>query len=194
MSILDQTGGIDKIPLKNKKVLIIGSGIDLSGRKMASIIDKSNKYDVIIRLNKLYGSREDTGSRTDILFTRWSRWVDDRFELYKFFPQDLLPSVKQIIITNQHIGISHSEYQLSKQEIGVENISIGALAVCWCLHRAVREINLIGYGFNGYEFSNEKRYAENAVIFSKGFNDTTTHYNWNKERQFFLNQPTVKFI
>ena len=188
--MLDQTGTTDKINLNGKRVLIIGSGIDLSGRSLGDDINKG-RWDIVIRLNKYYGMEKDIGNRTDIIFTRWSRWLEE--DRFKFFPKHIIEQAKEIIITNQYIGIAQSEVELIKQEIGVEHVSIGAMAVAYCLHRGAREVNLIGYGFNGYDFAKEKRYSENSGYY-RGFKDNNPVYDWDKERKYYLNQNKVRFL
>ena len=186
----DQTGAKDKVDIYGKRILIIGSGIDLSGRKMGKDID-DGRWDVVIRLNKYYGMEIDIGHRTDIVFTRWSRWLEE--DKFKFFPRHIIEEAKEIIIMNQYLGVAQSEVEITKQEIGVESVSIGAMAVAYCLHRGAREVNLIGYGFNGYEFSKEKRYSENSGYY-RGYKDNNPAYNWDKERQYYLNQNKVRFL
>lgn len=185
---MDQTGTKDIIDVKNKSVLIIGSGIDLEGRKLKNYIN--NFHGIVIRLNKLYGNYDDVGDRTDIIFSRWSRWIEDK---YNFFPQDIVDNAKQIIYSNQYIGISKTETDIIAREAGVSHASQGLLAVCWALHRGAKEVILLGYGYDGYSFNNDKIYCSNAG-YPKGLKDNNKNYDFAKEREYFINQPKVKFI
>lgn len=55
--------------VKDKKILLIGSGEDLNGRNLGERISAENcEWDIIARVNKHYGDIKDVGVRTDIFF------------------------------------------------------------------------------------------------------------------------------
>lgn len=179
----DQTARPDKVELMNKRVAIIGSHSTLDDLHLT---DKQlEQYDVVIRLNKYYAA---CGSRCEIIFTRWVSWVEDKYRLRNFFPQWMIDNAQDIIITNQSIGISETEKSLICEEAGVKNASIGLIAVAYCLHRGVRDITLIGFGDG-----KSKTYCSNSG-YGRGYKDTNTHYDWQKEREYYENQPKVKFL
>lgn len=67
----DQTGRKYRGQYRDKTILIVGSGSDLDGRGMQEIID-SDRYDIVARVNKMYGAPQDVGTRANVLFTRWN--------------------------------------------------------------------------------------------------------------------------
>ena len=181
--MIDQTYTEPKVQIKGKGVLIVGSSLELDDYHYT---DKElSKYDVVIRLNKLYGN---CGRRTDVIFTRWISWIDDKYELRKFFPREVIDNAKEIVIANQNIGISATEVALIKEEAGVENASIGLLAAGYCLHRGAKKITLIGFGSG-----KGKTYCSNSG-FGRGYKDNNTHYDWKKERDYYNNQPIIEIL
>ena len=181
--ISDQTYTEAKVQIKDKRVLIVGSSLELDDYHYSD--NELSKYDVVIRLNKLYGN---CGRRTDIIFTRWISWVEDKFELRKFFPREVIEDAKEIIIANQNLGISATEVALIKEEAGVENASIGLLASGYCLHRGAKKITLIGFGDG-----KRKVYCSNSG-YGRGYKDNNTHYDWKKERDYYNSQSTIEIL
>lgn len=59
--------------IQGKDILIIGSGVDIVGRRLARFVD--TWPGVVVRCNKAYGDPLDIGRRTDLYFTRWESWV-----------------------------------------------------------------------------------------------------------------------
>lgn len=51
-----------------KNCIIIGSGSDLTGRKLGKLID-SGEFGKVFRVNKFYGNKDDVGTRTDYVVT-----------------------------------------------------------------------------------------------------------------------------
>lgn len=178
----DQTATVSKVNLHDKRVCIIGSHATLDDLHLTDT--QLAQFDVVIRLNKFYAA---CGKRCEIIFTRWISWVDDKYKIRNFFPQSLIDNAQDIIITNQSLGISETEKQLICEEAGVLHASIGLLAVGYCLHRGVRDITLIGFGDG-----KTKKYCSNSG-YGRGYKDTNTFYNWKKERNFYENQPKIKF-
>lgn len=181
--IQDQTFTPDEVELRGKKVLVVGSSIELDDYHFTN--NNLDKWDVVIRLNKLYGN---LGTRTDIIFTRWISWIKDPYKLRNFFPQSVIENSKSIIIANQNIGISATEVALIKEEAGVEHASIGLVAVGYCLHRGARKISLIGFGDG-----KRKVYCSNSG-YGRGFVDNNTHYDFKKEREFYNNQSIIEIL
>lgn len=60
--------------IKDKRILIVGSSYDMNGKRLGKAIDSGN-WDIVIRLNKRYGSPLDNGTKTDLFFTRWRSWL-----------------------------------------------------------------------------------------------------------------------
>lgn len=189
---MDQTSSdIYPVEIKDKRVLIIGSGIDLNGRRLAAEID-SDKWDVVIRLNKAYGLPQDVGTRIDIIFTRWLQWTSPT---QGFFTAEELNRAKQIIVSNQSYGFSQTEMMMLCEEIGHQHVSCGVQAIAYCLNRSAKSIDLIGYGVwpDGTR-TQQKRYCANAKCFPNGMYDTNDIYDWEKERSWIENQPECRFI
>lgn len=182
--------------INGKHVLVIGSGADNDGRKMGKEIDLG-KWDVVIRCNKLYGAREDTGTRTDVLFTRWNSWLDNK----TFIPDEVMAGVKFTVIANQHIGTSRTEYSWLCAQVGNEQVSCGPQAVHWALTHGAARVDLIGFGRRGGVFTRDKVYssADKAVgrvpdHETDNLTDKNPLYNWDLERRWLLRQPRVCFI
>lgn len=132
----DQTAPIEQSDfeksIKGKTVLIIGSGADIDGRRLKNLIDNTNRFDIVARVNKHYGNELDTGKRTDVIFTRWQQWVKKGMN---FFSDEEIENAKQIIILNQHIGFSETEQAILCNEVGRERVSAGIQAISYFLNR-----------------------------------------------------------
>lgn len=167
--------------IKNNDVLIIGSGVDLKGRRLARFID--NFRGVVIRCNKIYGDPADVGSRVDLFFTRWRSWFGT-----------LTPLIKgtDYIAVNDCVGISPQECKIIADEVGWEAVSCGVVAVGYCLHRGARSISVIGFGYSpasrgffpkGYTAA----YPEKETLPTTKYNlDKNPHYNWALENAFLI--------
>lgn len=182
--------------IHGKNVLIIGSGADLDGRKLGKEIDLG-KWDVVIRCNKLYGSREDTGTRTDVLFTRWNSWLDNK----AFIPDEVMAGVKFTVIANQHIGVSRTEYGWLCSQVGKDQVSCGPQAVHWALAHGAARVDLIGFGRKQGVFTKDKVYPEADKETGRipnhhqhGLVDRNPMYDWHMERMWLMRQPRVHFI
>ncbi len=189
----DQTAPIQQSELEKKlsgkRVLIIGSGADIDGRRLQKKID-SDFFDYVARINKHYGVEKDTGTRTDFIFTRWHQWVKKGMN---FFSENEIENALEVIILNQHIGYSETEKQILLSEINHPNASAGLQAIHYFLNRGAKEIWLLGFGKYSDGFK-EKRYCENAFNFKKGEKDNNPAYDWNKERIWLENQSKIKFL
>ena len=176
--------------IKGKRVIIIGSGSDNDGRRMQKKID-GNFYDYVIRVNKHYGKVEDTGNRTDIIFTRWLQWISKG---QPFFSDDDLQQAKKVIIINQQVGISQAEIEQGQIEIGHSKASAGLYAALWCLNRGVRQIDLIGYGHHQDGFTGGKKYCQNSYNYPDRMRDNNALYEWSKEQQWLTAQPQINLL
>lgn len=179
--------------LYKMKILVIGSGQDIDGRGMSPVIDESGYYGCVARINKTYGAINDVGTRCDILFTRWSMWAEPAFG---FIDENTRENLKELVILNQNVGYSITERGILIQETGCENLSAGIQAVHWLLNRGCEHVDLIGFGFDSKtkSFSTEKRYCQNSKNFTPGQLDENPHYDFMKERQWLMKQPSVNFI
>jgi hypothetical protein len=191
---MDQTANLCldalELSLYKSKVLLIGSGQDLDGRAMADVIH-SDYYDYVCKLNKSYGAVEDVGTRCDILFTRWSSWISAGSN---FIEPGILYNTRKVVILNQNVNYSRTERTMISKELQLEHVSAGPQAVQWLLNRGCKHIDLIGFGYKNGEFMTDKVYAKNSKNYPDGMKDTNTMYNWQRERQWLMLQPEVRFI
>lgn len=177
--------------LYNSKVLVIGSGQDIDGRGLKDEIDNSERWDYVLRLNKLYGNTEDVGTRCDIFVTRWSQWISEGSQ---FIDQETLRKCLKVIILNQHVNYSKTERLLISKELCLEHVSAGPQAVHYLLNRGCRHIDLVGFGYKDGKFMEEKIYCNNSKNYPDGMKDENPLYDWKAERQWLINQPQVHFI
>lgn len=190
-NILDQTANLnqDKLELSlcNAKVLVIGSGHDIDGRCMGDMIDNSNTWDYILRINKTYGDPVDSGRRTDILVTRWSQWCNCG---NTFIEDEVLNNCKKVIILNQNVNYSKTERDMITKELNLEHVSAGVQALHWLLNRGCNHIDIMGFG----DDTCKKVYCRNSKNYEAGMKDDNPLYNWKKEREWILNQPQIHLI
>lgn len=175
--------------IQGKNILIVGSGVDLTGRRLASFVD--NWQGVVARCNKLYGSPLDIGTRTDIFFTRWQSWVGTITPL-----QD----GAEYVVINDARGITPQELAIIGQEIGVDFPSCGAVAVGWCLHRGARSVSVMGYGYSPqsrgfFPKAYAAKYPEKQGLPVTRYNvDKNSHYDWAKEAAYLIRCPRVRLL
>lgn len=192
---MDQTSRKYNGEYRDKVVLLIGSGSDLDGRNMQEEID-NGKYDIVARVNKMYGSEADVGRRTDVILTRWNQWLDN----HEWFTQEVQDKAREIVILNQHIGYSQTEYAWLCHKVGHEHVSAGAQAVDFFLNRGVKELHIIGFGCKGGKFLKDKVYTNGSTGTTPTHNttkegkDENPLYNWHLEREWEINQANVKFL
>ena len=190
----DQTARIDDGRYRGKHVLIIGSGSDLDGRAMQAAIDGGD-FDLVARVNKVYGAPEDVGTRTDVLFTRWYSWLDN-----KAWVPDSVASSATIVVLNQHIGYSKTEYEWLCARIGHNAASAGAQAVDYFLNRGAAKVSIIGFGCRGGKFNRDKVYsvANTAHVptrlTTEEGKDVNPTYDWHAERAWELSESRVTFL
>lgn len=156
--------------MKNKNVLVIGSGNDLTGRRLGKVIDAGRRWPVIVRCNKPYGAPADVGRRLDVLFIRFRGWQ------MRFWGE--IPPPPALVAPNEYYNITHAEYEAIRAEIGCSHVSIGILAAAWCLNRGARTVSVIGFGCHGgIRDADRKVYASGPV-------DKNMHYNWSREYEW----------
>ena len=162
--------------------LLIGSGIDLNGRRMAARID-SGHHGRVVRINKPYGHPLDTGTRCDLLVTRFPDWPT------RFFGA-ALPATLPTLCLNTHTGtnlpadwppFTQEEHRAACAELGHPHASAGMLAAFYLLNRGQRHIAVIGFGYHPHTgWAPDKRYPDGTV-------DTNPAYNWPRERAWLQN-------
>lgn len=163
--------------LKNKRVLIIGSGDDVNGRHLGRVIDAGRRWDFIVRVNKYYGEKSDVGSRMDALVTRYAAWVQ------KYFPGPVIGCPK--VFLNEFFGFSQQEYQTTLAEINHPNASAGLLACVWALNRGAHSVTVLGFGHHPPTgWSPEKKYPDGTI-------DQNPHYNWPAEHRWLENNAIL---
>jgi hypothetical protein len=162
--------------IRNKKVLLIGSGKDLVGRKLGQRID-SGEWDIVVRLNHYYGAPEDVGTRTDLAILR-----EARFESAFIDEAPVCPS--RVLSTNDGFNFPESILDQAAMDTGQTNASIGIIAACWLLHHGAN-ITVIGIGhYPDGTWIEHKTYPD-------GTKDTGNHYDWNKENAWWESRKDI---
>lgn len=178
------------------KVLIIGSGRDLDGRLLAGRVD-GVEWDVVVRVNKPYGRREDVGARTDVVYTRNERWleffkseyemvIDPESGIFDHFEERVFNLTwGRVVLASE--SLSRSEYAALLEEVGVKKLSAGFLAVSWALREFPdAEIDVVGFQLG--DEGEKKVYAETGVV------DENPSYEWSKEHAWILAQGRVNAL
>lgn len=162
--------------VRNKKVLLIGSGKDLVGRKLGKRID-SGEWDIVVRLNHYYGDPEDVGTRTDLAILR-----EAIFESAFIDEAPVCPS--RVLSTNDGFNFPDSILDQAASSTGQTNASIGIIAACWLLHYGAN-ITAIGIGhYPDGTWIEHKTYPD-------GTKDTGNHYDWNKENAWWESRKDI---
>lgn len=162
--------------LRNKKVLLIGSGKDLVGRKLGQRID-SGEWDIVVRLNHYYGDPEDVGTRTDLAVLR-----EAIFENAFIDEAPACPS--RVLSTNDGFNFPKSILDQAASATGQTDASIGIIAACWLLQHGAN-ITVIGVGhYPDGTWIEHKTYPD-------GTKDTGNHYDWNKENAWWKSMENV---
>lgn len=172
-------------PLKDQDVLVVGSGADLKGRHMAKFVDEWPG--TVIRCNKEY-CPEDSGTRTDIFFTRWNSWIG------RITPRR---DDCDYVVINDALGYSTTEQEMTLAELGHSAASCGLHAVAFARHRGARRIYAIGFGYSPasrcfFPKSYAARYDEkkNLAVTQYG-RDANPHYNWRKENEYLVDSGVI---
>lgn len=156
--------------VKNKKVLLIGSGKDIVGRGLGKRID-AGEWDVVVRCNHFYGDTVDVGTRTDLAVVREARFEKD-------FIDEAPTCPARVITTNDGVNFpKHLLYQAA-QEVGHREASIGIIAARWLINCGAR-LSVIGIGhFPDGSWISQKTYPDGTV-------DTAGFCDWNKENAWW---------
>lgn len=162
--------------LRNKKVLLIGSGKDLVGRKLGQRID-SGEWDVVVRLNHYYGDPEDVGTRTDLAIVREAIFENDFIDEAPVCPS-------RVLSTNDGFNFPKSILDQAASSSGQTDASIGIIAACWLLNYGAN-ITAIGIGhYPDGTWIEHKTYPD-------GTKDTGNHYDWNKENAWWESRKNI---
>ncbi|MBQ4635153.1 MAG: glycosyltransferase family 29 protein [Akkermansia sp.] len=165
--------------LKNRKVLLIGSGKDLVGRKLGKRID-AGEWDVVVRCNHYYGDAEDVGTRTDLAVVR-----ENKFE--KTFIDEAPVCPVRVLCTNQGSNFPQDLLAFAAREVGHHEASIGIIAALWLL-KCGAKLSVIGVGhFPDGHWIKNKTYPDGTVD-SAGFCD------WEKENAWWQKRKDVELL
>ena len=165
--------------LKNSKVLLIGSGQDLVGRKLGKLID-GGEWDVVVRCNHYYGDAEDVGTRTDLAVVR-----ENKFE--KTFIDEAPVCPVRVLCTNQGENFPKELLVRAAREVGHHEASIGIIAALWLL-KCGAKLSVIGVGhFPDGHWIKQKTYPDGTVD-SAGFCD------WEKENAWWQKRKDVELL
>lgn len=163
-----------QLNFKNKKVLVIGSGNDIVGKKLGKKID-AGEWDFIVRCNHYYGDPEDVGTRTDIFITRFKLSGEN---CLKEFPR----SPKYLISINDYNGYPQHLVQDTIKQVGHYKVSCGALTVNWLLNQQAK-LYLMGFGkLTDGSWIEQKTYPDGKI-------DHNPFLNWRKEHIWLDRQP-----
>lgn len=163
--------------VRNKKVLLIGSGKDLVGRNLGSAID-SGKWDIVVRLNHYYGSAVDVGTRTDVAVVR-----EFRFE--KTFIDEAPSCPSHVIVTNEGLHVSDEIRSAAGTETGQRDASIGVITALWLMSQNPASIDVIGIGhYPDGSWIKQKTYPDGSI-------DDKGYYDWNKENAWWESRKNV---
>lgn len=165
--------------LKGKKVLLIGSGADLTGRAMQERIESGAEWAAVVRINKHYGAPEDVGCRTDVAVMARRVWFNYYFSA--------CPNVPRMVAFAEGIGCPKDYRATVAAELGVERVSTG-LAAAHLLLDAGAQVELIGFNApGGVPSEGGKRYADGTL-------DTNEAYDWAAELKWLQAQPRITFL
>ncbi len=178
-ALLLEPMGQPPLVLRNRKVLLIGSGQDLVGRGMGQRID-AGEWDVVVRCNHFYGDPADVGTRTDLAVVR-----EARFELDFFDEAPVAPL--RVLSTNDGNNFPKVLLQRAAQEVGHKEASIGVIAALWLLRMGAR-LSVMGIGhFADGTWIKQKTYPDGKI-------DTATFCDWNKENAWWMRQKHVELL
>lgn len=165
--------------LKNRKVLLIGSGKDLVGRGLGARID-SGEWDFVVRCNHYYGLPEDVGTRTDLAVVREAKHE-------KIFIDEAPLCPVRVLTTNDGVNFPKELLQEAARQVGHREASIGVIAAIWLLHHGVR-LSVMGIGhFPDGHWLEQKTYPD-------GTPDTAGYCDWSKENAWWQRQRSVELL
>lgn len=165
--------------VKNRKVLLIGSGKDIVGRGFGTRID-SGEWDVVVRCNHYYGAPEDVGTRTDLAVVR-----EAKFE--KMFVNEAPICPVRVLSTNDGSNFPKALLQVAAQEVGHREASIGIIVARWLLNNGAK-LSVMGIGhFKDGSWIAQKTYPD-------GTPDSAGFCDWTKENAWWLRQKDVELL
>lgn len=165
--------------LRNRKVLLIGSGKDIVGRGLGKRID-AGEWDVVVRCNHFYGNPADVGTRTDLAVVREGRFEKD------FFNEAPVAPVR-VLATNDGNNFPKHLLQQAAQEVGHREASIGIIAARWLLNCGAR-LSVMGIGhFPDGSWIGQKTYPDGTM-------DTAGFCDWSKENAWWQRQRGVELL
>lgn len=165
--------------VKDKKVLLIGSGKDLVGRGLGKRID-AGEWDVVVRCNHYYGDAADVGIRTDLAVVRETRFEKDFINEAPVCPM-------RVLSTNNGINFPKELLHVTAQEVGHHEASIGIIAAKWLLVMGAR-LSVIGIGhFPDGSWITQKSYPDGKI-------DTSGFCDWGKENAWWMRQKGVELL
>lgn len=174
-AILDSTTQ-QPLVVRNKKVLLIGSGKDLVGRKLGQRID-AGEWDIVARLNHYYGAPEDVGTRTDLAIIR-----HDYNEAAFIDECPVCPS--HVLATNDGVNLPRELLTRAAELTEQEHASIGIVAAIWLLEHGAN-LSVIGVGhYPDGTWIEHKTYPD-------GTKDTGNHYDWDKENAWWESRKDI---
>lgn len=169
--------------LKDKSVLLIGSGADVDGRAMGAEID-GEAYDIVARVNKPYGAVADVGTRTDIVFVRHAEWVN--FFWHRHTAEGEEPASRRVVAFHDGVGCARRYDTAAVAELGfpAAKVSTGLCAAKWLLEHGAK-VTVIGFGYRDGAFPSDKTYAET------GKKDTNPNFDWQAENAWLREHVTL---
>lgn len=179
--------------LDGVRVLLVGSGADVAGRRLGRAVDCSARWGLVARCNKFYGAAEDVGTRCELAFIRWRGWLGQRSLTCgvprgrDWWPRAVRCGVRRVVVLNEFQGMSEAECRATAREAGVERASCGLLAAAWLLNRGAR-VDAIGMGWTGCGWSAEKRYEV------RGQADGNSKYDWAAEHRWWECQAGLRLL
>lgn len=165
--------------MKDKKVLLIGSGEDLNGRALNDRISAQDcEWDYIARINHHFGDIADVGRRMDICFVARREYANWYFHTAVKHGPGLIVAFRDGCACDCH----YRESVAKKLDMG-ERVSSGLAAVHWLLEHGAK-VDVIGFGKKD---STEKRYPDGKV-------DNVGQYDWTAERLWIESQSGVTML
>ena len=165
--------------VKNRKVLLIGSGKDIVGRSLGKRID-AGEWDVVVRCNHYYGDPEDVGTRTDLAVVR-------EVKHEKAFINEAPACPVRVLCTNDGVNFPKILLQQAAREVGHREASIGIIAALWLLNNGAK-LSVMGIGhFSDGSWIDQKTYPDGTV-------DTAGFCDWAKENAWWMRQRDVELL
>lgn len=165
--------------VKDKTVLLIGSGSDLDGRAMQKQID-GDSYDIVARINHPFGAPADVGTRTDMVFVRRREWAS-----YYFHGPQMQGC--RIVAFRDGVGCDR-DYDAAVRAALVPQAakaSTGLCAVHWLLEHGAKSVTVLGFGWRDGAFADAKTYAVTGEV------DTNPKFDWPAEHAYIAERVSL---